>query len=268
MKKQFSAALAATLAVGCMSLAQADPTAASKAMYVSLTGADGAVPQTLTVSVSGACSGSFTLQSFTMAALWNVDQINNQPDPNKQLAGAVGIFPFTNLDEEEVQFPVMAGNFGPKSSYSLVNNKKGETFKVTAQAYIDSGLLYDMIAAQDSITCKSGQGFADTVAKYPSLGVLFDPMLPFDADAPQYFQKSSKTSADVKTDGNHENRGAIVSYKNTTTITGYFNSVSECKLKGTMDEPANLSCKAGKPINVKLSIKAKGTDMTFMDIGI
>lgn len=106
------------------------------------------------------------------------------------------------------------------------------------------------------------------MAKYPNLGPDFDALLPFNGGDAEFTAKASKTIFEIKTDGNHSNREAIISYKNTTNVTGYFNTIASCKLKGDMAAPANLSCKAGGPINVKLTIKGQGTDLEYLDIGL
>lgn len=146
MKKQLSAGATAAVLTGCFGLAHAAPTPATNAMYAGLTPA-GAVAQKLVIKVSGACTGAVELNSFVMAGLWKVDQVSGQPDPKNQIAGAVGLFPYSDIDDEEKMFAVMAGSFGPKYNYSLSNNAKGETFKVSAPAYIDSQSLYEILEA-------------------------------------------------------------------------------------------------------------------------
>ena len=239
---------------------------ATNAMYVSLEGMPGAVPQKLTVSVSGACKGSFELNSFVMAGVWMIPGAGSTVDNVNHLAGAVGLFPFLDVEANERLISVMSGSFGEKYSYSLVNNKKGETFKLTAPAFIDGESIYQAILAQGgAITCKSHPSFAAAVAKYPSLGDGLDGFLPFSSGAAQFQLKTSKTTFELKTDGQFP-REKILGYKNNTQISGTFGSVAACKLKGTMEQPANLSCKSGPAINVKLSIKANATDMTYLQL--
>lgn len=238
----------------------------TNAMYAQLS-----APNKLTIAVSGACSGTVNLDNFVNAGVWNVVGSGSTINVEEQLAGTVAIFTTepTNIADPEITnkiLPIMAGSFGAKNSYSLAyNTKKGETFKVTGPAEYDSKDVYRAIAGSSSVTCKNGKSFEENVAKYPSMGAL-DMFLPFAAGSAQYTPKASKVTLQLSTDGDLL-RETPAQVKQKITITGSFNGVPKCTVKGALTETGLVSagCKAAAPINVKITATAEGP-VDYLDL--
>lgn len=228
------------------------------AMYAQL-----GAPNELTIAVSGACSGTVKLGNFVNAGVWKVVGSDSTINAEEQLAGTVGIYEINtpNLSDPNVSddlLAIMAGSFGAKNSYSLAYNaKKGEKFKVTAPAEYDAKQVYKAIVTKGGVSCKNGKSFEENVAKYPSMGAL-DMFLPFDAGSAQYTPKASKVTLQLTTDGNLA-RETEAQVKQKITITGSFNSVPKCTVKGALTETGLVSagCKAGAPIKVKITATAE-----------
>lgn len=275
MKKVLLATAIAALTSG---VAVAENGSRTDAMYAQLKAAN-----KLTISVSGACTGSVTLDNFVNAGVWDIKGSGSTIDAINQMAGTVGIYEINPVDLENLPtdedgnpdmdavskdvLSIMAGSFGAKHSYSLAYNaKKGETFKVTAPAEYDADQIYKAIVTKGGVSCKSGSSFADTVAKYPSMGPALDKLLPFSAEAPQYTAKSSKVTLQLTTDGDLDPR-TTANVKQKITITGSFNSTPVCTVKGTLSDSGLVSagCKAGAPINIKISANAVG-EVGYLDL--
>lgn len=256
--KKLVVAAAAALTMTAATAVLADGRA-NAATYASLEG----VPK-LTIQLSGGCSGSFTLDNMVMAGIWDIPGTGSTISGAEQMAGAVAIF--QNGGE---LFPIMAGSFNPGYNYSVTRNAKGETFKLTATAFIRADDLYKAILANSAnISCKAGS-FANAVAKYPSMGSDYDDYLPFNAGGAQFQQKSGKVTYQLTNtstiDGEVVER-SNASYKHNIAIAGAFVGAPVCSVKGTVAVPTSLACKAGAPINVKVSLKATGADLFAIDL--
>ena len=252
-------AVSSVVAAMVSGVAVAEEGSRTDAMYAQLS-----APSKLVISVSGACTGTVSLNNFVNAGVWNITGSGTSIDALTQLAGTVGIYEIntpdiTNPDVADDLVAIMAGGFGAKNSYSLAYNaKKGETFKVTAPAEYDAQQVYKAIVTKGGVSCKNGKSFAENVAKYPSMGGL-DMFLPFDAGSAQYTPKASKVTLQLTTDGNLA-RETAAQVKQKITITGSFNSMPNCTVKGTLTDTGLVSagCKAGAPINIKISADAAG----------
>lgn len=235
----------------------------TKALYVeALTPA--ASQQKLTVQLSGACSGSFTLDGVILAGIFDAPSENNVIDPSAQMAGGIAIFAYGD-DPFSENIPLMVGSFDKGSNYSVTRNKKGETFKLKGAVKVPSTNLYQaLLANSSSISCKSSQPFADTVGRYPSLDdPMLDAFLPFDAGGPQFNQKAGSATYTLKNastvgDGGSVER-TVADYKHVINVTGSYYTQANCSLKGEAINPKSFACKQGSPINVKLSFKGQGT---------